>query len=175
MLCSYECGAKFQKRFFEKHVDKDCPKKIIICPYCDDRHLREDRKVWLTWGMKLVWLHEVWNNIQLIDLFSYVCKLSIVDHVTLSRELFLCLSGNYSFISTWICLNLKEIILKGSITWSTMGQQTNEAKEVYSEKSTKVDAARPKEGIGRRRELLHVLNTNNMATWQTRICTFSFS
>ncbi|KAL9981772.1 hypothetical protein ACROYT_G010519 [Oculina patagonica] len=45
MLCSYECGAKFQKRFFEKHVDKDCPKKIIICPYCDDRHLREDRKL----------------------------------------------------------------------------------------------------------------------------------
>ncbi|KAJ7387270.1 hypothetical protein OS493_004246 [Desmophyllum pertusum] len=47
MLCSYECGARFQKRFFEKHVDKDCPKKIIICPYCDDRHLREDRKTHL--------------------------------------------------------------------------------------------------------------------------------
>ena len=47
MLCSYECGAKFQKRFFQKHVDRDCPKKIIVCPYCDDRHLREERKVGL--------------------------------------------------------------------------------------------------------------------------------
>ena len=28
-------------------------------------------------------------------------------------------------------MKLKEIILKGTITWSTMGKQTNEAKEVY--------------------------------------------
>ena len=28
-------------------------------------------------------------------------------------------------------MNLKEIVLKGTITWSEMGQQTNEAKEVY--------------------------------------------
>ena len=68
---------------------------------------------------------------QVIDLFSYVCKLPIVDHVMLSREFFLYVSENYSFIFTRICLNLKEIILKGTITWSTLGQQTNEAKEVY--------------------------------------------
>ena len=68
---------------------------------------------------------------KLIDLFSYVCKLPIVDHVMLSREFFLYVSENYSFIFTRICLNLKEIILKGTITWSTLGQQTNEAKEVY--------------------------------------------
>ena len=66
-----------------------------------------------------------------IDLFSYVCKLPIVDHVMLSREFFLYVSENYSFIFTRICLNLKEIILKGTITWSTLGKQTNEAKEVY--------------------------------------------
>ena len=68
----------------------------------------------------------------IIDLFTYVCKLPIVDHVMLSREFFLYVSENYSFIFTRICLNLKEIILKGTITWSTLGQQTNEAKEVYS-------------------------------------------
>ena len=73
-----------------------------------------------------------WYEWGIIDLFSYVCKLPISDHVMFSGELFLCLSGNYSFISTLICLNLKEIILKGNITWSEMGQQTNEAKEVYS-------------------------------------------
>ena len=44
-LCVNDCGAKFQKRFLQKHLDKDCPKKIISCPYCDDRHLREDKKV----------------------------------------------------------------------------------------------------------------------------------
>ena len=45
ILCMNDCGAKFQKRFLQKHLDKDCPKKIIACPYCDDRHLREDKKV----------------------------------------------------------------------------------------------------------------------------------
>ena len=72
----------------------------------------------------------VLNRWAALDLFSYVCKLPIADHVILSRELFFCLSENYSFIFTRICLNLKEIILKGTIAWSTIGQQTNEAKEV---------------------------------------------
>ena len=45
ILCVNDCGAKFQKRFLQKHLDKDCAKKIIACPYCDDRHLREERKV----------------------------------------------------------------------------------------------------------------------------------
>lgn len=44
ILCINDCGAKFQKRFLQKHLDKDCPKKIIACSYCDDRHLREDKK-----------------------------------------------------------------------------------------------------------------------------------
>ena len=54
-----------------------------------------------------------------------------------SREFFLYVSENYSFIFTRIYLNLKEIILKGTITWSEMGQQTNEAKEVYYKSSSK--------------------------------------
>ena len=66
-----------------------------------------------------------------INLLSYVCELHIIDHVMLSREFFLCLYENYPLIFTRICLNSKEIILKGNITLSTMGQQTNEAKEVY--------------------------------------------
>ena len=82
---------------------------------------------WLTGNVHVVLI------LSLIDLFSYVCKLPIVDHVMLSREFFLYVSENYSFIFTRICLNLKEIILKGTITWSTLGQQTNEAKEVYWE------------------------------------------
>ena len=53
------------------------------------------------------------------------------DHVMLSGEFFLCVSENYSFIFTRICLNLKVIILKDTITWSTLEQQTNEAKKVY--------------------------------------------
>ena len=44
ILCVNDCGAKFQKRFLQKHLDKDCPKKIIACSYCDERHLREDKK-----------------------------------------------------------------------------------------------------------------------------------
>ena len=75
-----------------------------------------------------------------IDLFSYVCKLPIVDHVMLSREFSLCLSENHSFIFTRTCFNLKEIILQGTITWFTMGQQTNEAKEVYSKEYLKSDS-----------------------------------
>ena len=71
-------------------------------------------------------------QIHSIDLFSYVCKLPIADHVMLWREFFLCVSENYSFIFTRICLNLKEIVLKDTIAWSTLGQQTSEAKEVYS-------------------------------------------
>ncbi|KAM7441509.1 hypothetical protein ABFA07_009397 [Porites harrisoni] len=47
ILCQNDCGAKFQKRFLQKHLDKDCPKKIIACPYCDERHLREDKKAHL--------------------------------------------------------------------------------------------------------------------------------
>ena len=45
ILCQNDCGVKFQKRFLQKHLDKDCPKKIIACPFCDDRHMREDKKV----------------------------------------------------------------------------------------------------------------------------------
>ena len=48
-----------------------------------------------------------------IDLFSYVCKLPIVDHVMLSREFFLYVSENYSFIFTRICLNLKRTNSQG--------------------------------------------------------------
>ncbi len=44
-----------------------------------------------------------------------------------------------------------------------------------SEKSTEEHATKPKGCLGRSRELLHVLNTNKMATWQRRICMFSFS
>ncbi|XP_031549452.1 TNF receptor-associated factor 4-like isoform X2 [Actinia tenebrosa] len=43
-MCVNDCGAKFQRRFEKKHMEKDCPKEIVTCPYCDDRHLREDKK-----------------------------------------------------------------------------------------------------------------------------------
>ena len=44
VLCINDCGAKFQRRFLQKHLDKDCGKKIIPCAFCDERYLREDKK-----------------------------------------------------------------------------------------------------------------------------------
>ena len=38
---------------------------------------------------------------------------------------------NYSLIYTGLFKNLKARILKSIITWSTMGKQTTQAKEVY--------------------------------------------
>ena len=55
----------------------------------------------------------------------------ISDHVIFSRELFFCLSKHYSFIYTELFGNLKAIFPKSIITWSEMGQQTVQAKEVY--------------------------------------------
>ena len=48
-----------------------------------------------------------------------------------SRELFFYLPKNYSFIYTGQSENLKARILESIITWSEMGQQTIQAKEVY--------------------------------------------
>ena len=48
-----------------------------------------------------------------------------------SRELFFYLSKNYSFIYTGQSENLKGRFLESIITWSEMGQQTIQAKEVY--------------------------------------------
>lgn len=45
ILCEYDCGASYQRRYNQKHVDKECGKKIISCTYCNDRFLREDKKV----------------------------------------------------------------------------------------------------------------------------------
>ena len=45
IMCVNDCGAKFQRRFQQKHLDKDCPKKIISCAFCDSRFLREEKKV----------------------------------------------------------------------------------------------------------------------------------
>ena len=44
-MCVNDCGAKFQRRFQQKHLDKDCKKKIISCAFCDSRFLREEKKV----------------------------------------------------------------------------------------------------------------------------------
>ncbi|XP_032228173.1 TNF receptor-associated factor 4 isoform X2 [Nematostella vectensis] len=44
ILCENDCGAKFQRRFLTKHLDKDCPEKLITCLYCDEKHLRKDKK-----------------------------------------------------------------------------------------------------------------------------------
>ncbi|KXJ29097.1 TNF receptor-associated factor 4 [Exaiptasia diaphana] len=44
ILCEYDCGASYQRRYNQKHVDKECGKKIISCTYCNDRFLREDKK-----------------------------------------------------------------------------------------------------------------------------------
>ena len=53
-----------------------------------------------------------------------------------SRELFFYLSKNYSFIYTGLFENVKARILKSIITWSEMGQQTVQAKEVYKNTAT---------------------------------------
>lgn len=45
IMCVNDCGAKFQRRFQQKHLDKDCKKKIISCAFCDSRFLREEKKV----------------------------------------------------------------------------------------------------------------------------------
>ncbi|XP_066935352.1 TNF receptor-associated factor 4-like [Clytia hemisphaerica] len=47
ILCVNDCGAKFQRRFQQKHLDKDCRKKIISCAFCDSRFLREEKKLHL--------------------------------------------------------------------------------------------------------------------------------
>ena len=49
-----------------------------------------------------------------------------------SRELFFYLFKTYSFIYTGLFEKLKARFLKSIITWSEMGQQTVQAKEVYS-------------------------------------------
>ena len=89
--------------------------------------------VWWCFKNNVICFIPSWNLLKShsIDLFSFACKLPIADHVMFWRDFFLCVSENYSFIFTRICLNLKEIILKGTVTGSTLGQQTNEAKEVY--------------------------------------------
>ena len=53
VLCVNDCGAKFQRRFLQKHLDKDCTKKIICCAFCDERFLREDKKIHLEDCMKV--------------------------------------------------------------------------------------------------------------------------
>lgn len=53
ILCVNDCGAKFQRRFLQKHLDKDCLKKIIACAFCDDRFLREEKKSHLEDCMKV--------------------------------------------------------------------------------------------------------------------------
>lgn len=47
ILCNHDCGAKFQRRFLQRHLDKDCPKKIISCAFCEERCLREEKKAHL--------------------------------------------------------------------------------------------------------------------------------
>ena len=53
VLCINDCGAKFQRRFQDKHVAKDCQKKIICCAFCDERFLREEKKAHLEDCMKV--------------------------------------------------------------------------------------------------------------------------
>lgn len=53
ILCVNDCGAKFQRRFLQKHLDKDCAKKIISCAFCDERFLREEKKAHLEDCMKV--------------------------------------------------------------------------------------------------------------------------
>jgi len=53
IYCINDCGAKFQRRFLQKHLEKDCAKKIIPCAFCDDRFLRENKKAHLEDCMKV--------------------------------------------------------------------------------------------------------------------------
>ena len=32
--CTNSCGAEFEKRFLEKHMKEDCPRRSITCDFC---------------------------------------------------------------------------------------------------------------------------------------------
>jgi TNF receptor-associated factor 4 len=34
MTCPNSCGAEFEKRFVDKHLNEDCPRRRIPCDYC---------------------------------------------------------------------------------------------------------------------------------------------
>ena len=56
------------------------------------------------------------------------------DHVIFSREFAFCLCINYVYIGNWMHLHktqLEKTILWGTITWSEMGKQNLQAKNVY--------------------------------------------
>ena len=55
----------------------------------------------------------------------------ISDHVMHSWEFAFCFCHNYAYICTCIRRHLKETILSSSITWSEIGKQNIQAKEVY--------------------------------------------
>ena len=93
ILCQNDCGAKFQKRFLQKHLDRDCPKKIIACPYCDDRHMREDKKVKYLVAILIKCENSYASKTSAIDLFSLYVLFPQFRHVTVtfSRKFAFCL------------------------------------------------------------------------------------
>uniref|UniRef100_A0A1I8H4C3 TRAF-type domain-containing protein n=1 Tax=Macrostomum lignano TaxID=282301 RepID=A0A1I8H4C3_9PLAT len=40
-VCLMRCGAEFEKRFQQKHRDEDCPKRQVICQFCELSMLAE--------------------------------------------------------------------------------------------------------------------------------------
>ena len=50
---------------------------------------------------------------------------------SLSREFSFCFFISYAYIFTCIGRHLKETVLYSNITWSEMGKQNVQAKEVY--------------------------------------------
>jgi len=34
--CPRQCGAEFEKRFLDKHLRDDCPKRDMTCEFCKE-------------------------------------------------------------------------------------------------------------------------------------------
>ena len=42
MDCPNACGAHFEKRFLEAHVNDDCTKRMVVCEFCDKKIFYKD-------------------------------------------------------------------------------------------------------------------------------------
>lgn len=62
-----------------------------------------------------------------IDLFNFVCKMSISRPCDV---LILFYSNYYALMSVWIPLNVQETILLSNITWFEMGKQTSKTMRI---------------------------------------------
>ena len=133
IVCQNDCGAKFQKRFLQKHLDRDCPKKIIACPYCDDRHMREDKKV----KYLVIKCVNLTLQKQVQKTFSACMFFSPIQTRDVLQGIWLLSCHNVCKICMWctfIGQHFKETVLWGTITWSEIRKQNIQTKKVYTER-----------------------------------------